>query len=114
MLNSDPLMFIESAHVNVSSKSKTVFDSRYDLPKKKEEEILSEPKEISKENLDKLDSILDLYHISKPVVCKIVTSSSSYEGIPFQKENDNLVIKQNGFDTVVNINDIEDIMILRI
>lgn len=125
MFNSDPLMFIETVTTKGLPQGQTVFDSRYDTPKPKKEvnEVLEEKEvevqplnnhQLSNETSVKLDSIIDLYHMSKPVICEIVTAVEHYEGIPFYKDNENLLIKKNGEDVSINLQEIQEVLILRI
>ena len=90
MINPEPLMFIDSA--------------------KKEEPI----KSINQDVLLKIDGVIELYQKIKPVVCDIITKNSSYQGIPYNKDEEYLYIKQNGLDVTLKLEDIEEINILRI
>ncbi len=121
MLNSDPLMFIETVTTKGLPQGRTVYDSRYDKVdlssfKKEESNIednLDMNTSIDEETLSKLESVVALYKIAKPVLCNIKTINTKYEGIPFKLQDEDLLIKQNGEDVVININEIQEIMILR-
>lgn len=123
MLNSDPLMFIETVTTKGLPQGRTVYDSRYDTIKKekpllddKQEEVeeVVINKEVDVEILNKLDSVVDLYQIAKPVICDIITVSQHFEGIPFYKDDEKLLIKQNGEDVSINLQEIQEVLILRI
>lgn len=122
MLNSDPLMFIETATTKGLSQGQKVFDSRYNTPKIEEQsKLLKEDvetvlldKKINEEVLVKLESVIELYKMSRPVICDIITTNQRIEGIPFLKDEEKLLIKQSGSDISVNIQDIQDVLIIRI
>lgn len=122
MLNSDPLMFIETVTTKGLSQGQKVFDSRYNTVKKEEKlELPKEPMEtitlenkINAETLSKLETVIELYKISRPVICDIVTAYERFEGIPFLKDEEKVVIKQNASDISINLQDIQDVFIIRI
>lgn len=123
MLNSDPLMFIETVTTKGLPQGRTVYDSRYDTIKKEKQplddknEVVEEViinKELNTEVLNKLDNVVDLYQMSKPVICDIITISERFEGIPFYKDDEKLLIKQNGEDVSINLQEIQEVLILRI
>ena len=109
MINPEPLMFIDSAKTLNQNKNQVVYDSRYKSVKK-EEPI----KFINQDVLLKIDGVIELYQKIKPVVCDIITKNSSYQGIPYSKDEEYLYIKQNGLDVTLKLEDIEEINILRI
>ena len=65
MLNSDPLMFIETAKTKGTSSGRVVYDSRYD-EKPVVEDVKEELTPIDEGVLSKIESVVDLYQIYKP------------------------------------------------
>ncbi len=109
MINPEPLMFIDSAKKLNQNKNQVVYDSRY-KPIKKEEPI----KVTNQDVILKIEGVIELYQKVKPIVCDIITKNTNYQGIPYNKDNEYLFIKQNGEDITLKLEDIEEINILRI
>ena len=113
---------VETATTKGLSQGQKVFDSRYNTPKIEEQsKLLKEDVEtvlldqkINEEVLVKLESVIELYKMSRPVICDIITTNQRIEGIPFLKDEEKLLIKQSGSDISVNIQDIQDVLIIRI
>lgn len=115
MFNSDPLMFIETAGTKSIPNGRTIYDSRYDKNVKLEEkEIVEEDLKISEETLSRLESIIELYQMSKPVLCDIKTIDGKYEGIPFEIKDEYVNIKHKGDILSLKLNRIVEIVILRV
>lgn len=111
MLNPEPLIFIDSANKVNQNKNQTVYDSRYQQPLAKEEEM---PKKVDVDILNKIEAIIELYLKNKMIICEVITIDNRYEGIPINKEGHNLVLKQNGSITLISMNTIVEVNILRI
>lgn len=111
MLNPEPLIFIDSANKVNQNKNQTVYDSRHQQPLTKEEEM---PKKVDVDILNKIEAIIELYLKNKMIICEVITIDNRYEGIPINKEGHNLVLKQNGSITLISMNTIVEVNILRI
>ncbi len=113
MFNTDPLMFIETAATKSASNGQTIYDSRYD-----KKVLVEEPKEeltpIDEETLSKLESVVDLYRMSKPVLCDIKTLDENIEGIPLEISKEYLYVKHQGDIISLNLNTIKEIIIKRV
>jgi hypothetical protein len=117
MLNSDPLMFIETAGTKSVPNGRTIYDSRYDKEVKLEEEKevqVVETLKISEETLSRLESIVELYQMTKPVLCDIKTIDGNYEGIPVEIKDENVYVKHKGDILTLKLNGILEIIILRV
>ena len=116
MFNSDPLMFIETAKTKSIRNGKTIYDSRYDKDIKVEEEknLNEETFEISEETLTRLESIIELYQMSKPVLCNIKTIDGQYECIPVEIQEECVNVKHRGDILSLKLNRILEIVILRV
>ena len=112
MFETDPLMFIETATTKGKPSGRTIYDSRYDKDIKLETEIKEEVLKIDEETLSKLESIVELYQLSKPVLCDIKTIDSKYEGIPFEIKDEEVYIKHKGDILSLKVNTILEIIIL--
>ena len=112
MLNPEPLIFIDSANELNQNKNQTVYDSRYKQVDKVKEEVII--KELDKDIVNKLDAIIELYMKNKMVICEVITTDDRYEGIPVSKDDNNLVLKQQGLVNLISLDKIVEVNILRI
>lgn len=113
MFNTEPLMFIETAATKSAPSGQTIYDSRYDK-KVLVEEVKEELTPIDEETLSKLESVVDLYQMSKPVLCDIKTLDENIEGIPLEINNEYLFVRHQGDTISLNLNTIKEIIIKRV
>lgn len=63
----------------------------------------------------KIQNIIQMYEKGHPIPCLIETrNNESFEGVPTKIENDELITIQNGETNRVLLNDIKDVIILKI
>lgn len=118
----EPLMFIHTVSTPIiTNGSKRYFDSR---DKNKENRIIDNKinltNKIKKRNIDeillnKINNIIQMYKMSNPILCLVETSNNeSIEGIPYQIDNERLFIKVNEDTIEIQLNEINDVIILKV
>ena len=101
----EPLMFIHTVSTPIlSNGSKKYYDSR-EASNKTNDRLLYQ----------KIQNIIQMYEKGHPIPCLIETrNNESFEGVPTKIENDELITIQNGETNRVLLNDIKDVIILKI
>ena len=123
----EPLMFIHTVSTPIlSNGSKKYYDSREASNKTKAstiptiipDEVLLERnrgRTIDRLLYQKIQNIIQMYEKGHPIPCLIETrNNESFEGVPTKIENDELITIQNGETNRVLLNDIKDVIILKI
>ena len=123
----EPLMFIHTVSTPVlSNGSKKYYDSREasnktnasTIPTIIPDEVLLERnrgRTIDRLLYQKIQNIIQMYEKGHPIPCLIETrNNESFEGVPTKIENDELITIQNGETNRVLLNDIKDVIILKI
>lgn len=123
----EPLMFIHTVSTPIlSNGSKKYYDSREasnktnasTIPTIIPDEVLLERnrgRTIDRLLYQKIQNIIQMYEKGHPIPCLIETrNNESFEGIPTKIENDELITIQNGETNRVLLNDIKDVIILKI
>ena len=123
----EPLMFIHTVSTPIlSNGSKKYYDSREasnktnasTIPTIIHDEVLLERKRgrtIDRLLYQKIQNIIQMYEKGHPIPCLIETrNNESFEGVPTKIENDELITIQNGETNRVLLNDIKDVIILKI
>ena len=110
----EPLMFIHTISTPITStSSKNYFDSRDNISKT----INASKKDtIDLLLMNKIKNVVQMYKQGKSISCLIETKNNySIEGVPFQIEQDTLLIKNNNQEIVnIKLKEINDIVILKI
>jgi len=122
----EPLMFIHTVSTPIlSNGSKKYYDSREasnktnasTIPTIIPDEVLLERnrgRTIDRLLYQKIQNIIQMYEKGHPIPCLIETrNNESFEGVPTKIENDELITIQNG-ETNRVLNDIKDVIILKI
>ncbi len=110
----EPLMFIHTVSTPViTNGSKTVFDSRYKktigIVKKQDDNV------IDGLVLKKLESIIKMNSLQHSVNCLFETTNGlSIEGIPLRIEDEFVIIFQSETEEKIQLNEIKDIIILKL
>ena len=123
----EPLMFIHTVSTPIlSNGSKKYYDSREasnktnasTIPTIIPDEVLLERnrgRTIDRLLHQKIQNIIQMYEKGHPIPCLIETrNNESFEGVPTKIENDELITIQNGETNRVLLNDIKDVIILKI
>lgn len=123
----EPLMFIHTVSTPIlSNGSKKYYDSRETsnktnastIPTIIPDEVLLERnrgRTIDRLLYQKIQNIIQMYEKGHPIPCLIETrNNESFEGVPTKIENDELITIQNGETNRVLLNDIKDVIILKI
>ena len=123
----EPLMFIHTVSTPIlSNGSKKYYDSREasnktnasTIPTIIPDEVLLERnrgRTIDRLLYQKIQNIIQMYEKGHPIPCLIETrNNESFEGEPTKIENDELITIQNGETNRVLLNDIKDVIILKI
>ena len=123
----EPLMFIHTVSTPIlSNGSKKYYDSREasnktnasTIPTIIPDEVLLERNRgstIDRLLYQKIQNIIQMYEKGHPIPCLIETrNNESFEGVPTKIENDELITIQNGETNRVLLNDIKDVIILKI
>ena len=123
----EPLMFIHTVSTPIlSNGSKKYYDSREasnktnasTIPTIITDEVLLERnrgRTIDRLLYQKIQNIIQMYEKGHPIPCLIETrNNESFEGVPTKIENDELITIQNGETNRVLLNDIKDVIILKI
>lgn len=125
----EPLLFIHSVSTPIlSNGSQRYFDSRDPATSKNTKTFatsfhrnFSEEKEMTTHSgmdellFKKIQNIVQMYGMNHPIPTLIETKhNESYEGIPYQIENETLYIKQNETHLEIPLSDIQDAIILKI
>lgn len=123
----EPLMFIHTVSTPIlSNGSKKYYDSREasnktnasTIPTIIPDEVLLERnrgRTIDRLLYQKIQNIIQMYEKGHPIPCLIETrNNKSFEGVPTKIENDELITIQNGETNRVLLNDIKDVIILKI
>lgn len=112
----EPLMFIHTVSTPICSNgSRQCYDSRDDKGLKKIIKPIKEKKGIDDLLKQKINNIVQMYQISNGIPCLIETKNNeSIEGIPYKLIDGNLAIKQDDNTIFVSLEDIKDIVILKI
>ena len=123
----EPLMFIHTVSTPIlSNGSKKYYDSREasnktnasTIPTIIPYEVLLERnrgRTIDRLLYQKIQNIIQMYEKGHPIPCLIETrNNESFEGVPTKIENDELITIQNGETNRVLLNDIKDVIILKI
>ena len=123
----EPLMFIHTVSTPIlSNGSKKYYDSREasnktnasTIPTIIPDEVLLERnrgRTIDRLLYQKIENIIQMYEKGHPIPCLIETrNNESFEGVPTKIENDELITIQNGETNRVLLNDIKDVIILKI
>lgn len=123
----EPLMFIHTVSTPIlSNGSKKYYDSREasnktnasTIPTFIPDEVLLERnrgRTIDRLLYQKIQNIIQMYEKGHPIPCLIETrNNESFEGVPTKIENDELITIQNGETNRILLNDIKDVIILKI
>ena len=123
----EPLMFIHTVSTPIlSNGSKKYYDSREasnktnasTIPTIIPDEVLLERnrgRTIDRLLYQKIQNIIQMYEKGHTIPCLIETrNNESFEGVPTKIENDELITIQNGETNRVLLNDIKDVIILKI
>ena len=123
----EPLMFIHTVSTPIlSNGSKKYYDSREasnktnasTIPTIIPDEVLLERnrgRTIDRLLYQKIQNIIQMYEKGHPIPCLIETrNNESFGGVPTKIENDELITIQNGETNRVLLNDIKDVIILKI
>lgn len=123
----EPLMFIHTVSTPIlSNGSKKYYDSREasnktnasTIPTIIPDEVLLERnrgRTIDRLLYQKIQNIIQMYEKGHSIPCLIETrNNESFEGVPTKIENDELITIQNGETNRVLLNDIKDVIILKI
>jgi hypothetical protein len=123
----EPLMFIHTVSTPIlSNGSKKYYDSREasnktnasTIPTIIPDEVLLERnrgRTIDRLLYQKIQNIIQMYEKGHPIPCLIETrNNESFEGVPTKIENDELITIQNGETNRILLNDIKDVIILKI
>ena len=123
----EPLMFIHTVSTPIlSNGSKKYYDSREasnktnasTIPTIIPDEVLLERnrgRTIDRLLYQKIQNIIQMYEKGHAIPCLIETrNNESFEGVPTKIENDELITIQNGETNRVLLNDIKDVIILKI
>ena len=123
----EPLMFIHTVSTPIlSNGSKKYYDSREasnktnasTIPTIIPDEVLLERnrgRTIDRLLYQKIQNIIQMYEKGHPIPCLIETrNNESFEGVPTKIENDELITIQNGETNRVLLNDIKDVIILKL
>ena len=123
----EPLIFIHTVSTPIlSNGSKKYYDSREasnktnasTIPTIIPDEVLLERnrgRTIDRLLYQKIQNIIQMYEKGHPIPCLIETrNNESFEGVPTKIENDELITIQNGETNRVLLNDIKDVIILKI
>ena len=123
----EPLMFIHTVSTPIlSNGSKKYYDSREasnktnasTIPTIIPDEVLLERnrgRTIDRLLYQKIQNIIQMYEKGHPIPCLIETrNNESFEGVPTKIENDELITIQDGETNRVLLNDIKDVIILKI
>ena len=123
----EPLMFIHTVSTPIlSNGSKKYYDSREasnktnasTIPTIIPDEVLLERnrgRTIDRLLYQKIQNIIQMYEKGHPIPCLIETrNNESFEGVPTKIENDELITIPNGETHRVLLNDIKDVIILKI
>ena len=82
-------MFINTVSSSTNGNNQEYFDSRT-APKKLVEEVISS---LSEKEINKIQSMVELYNRNQKVYCRISTTSNEVLGIPVKLSNNILTIK---------------------
>ena len=120
-------MFIHTVSTPIlSNGSKKYYDSREasnktnasTIPTIIPDEVLLERnrgRTIDRLLYQKIQNIIQMYEKGHPIPCLIETrNNESFEGVPTKIENDELITIQNGETNRILLNDIKDVIILKI
>ena len=103
--NKGPLMFINTVNTEIqSTNEQEIYDSR--LSKKK----------LIRKFIDerKLRNIVDMYNKNKPILCNIILEGEEVVGIPYQiNENEILVKLEDGSTKEIMLDKIFDVIIIK-
>ena len=123
----EPLMFIHTVSTPIlSNGSKKYYDSREasnktnasTIPTIIPDEVLLERnrgRTLDRLLYQKIQNIIQMYEKGHPIPCLIETrNNESFEGVPTKIENDELITIQNGETNRILLNDIKDVIILKI
>jgi len=103
--NKGPLMFINTVNTEIqSTNEQEIYDSR--LSKKK----------LIRKFIDerKLRNIVDMYNKNKPILCNIILEGEEVVGIPYQiNENEVLVKLEDGSTKEIMLDKIFDVIIIK-
>lgn len=126
MLNDKgPMLFINSVNTQVDESSQQkVYDSRVSVNSKDEKQSTKDTSNASAEASDanklefletrKLNNIIEMYHKRRPVLCNIIVGDREVVGIPYQKDDNKLLVSIGEEVTEeLNIDDIDEIIIIK-
>lgn len=114
----EPLMFIHTVSTPImTNESRSYFDSR-DYKNKKNKINYKEHTNnslIDQLLLKKIKNIIQMHKQGNMINCMIETlNNESYEGIPFDIVNNKLLINQNNNILEITLNEVYDVIILKL